>query len=129
MHNMALQLQPTALPQPMALLKHTPLLEDMPVEPTAALPVPLNRLARISPTPLALVRRPMTFLVKYMPVKALARGNGTPLPAPTSAAACASRIPTPCAVMVTKRRVRNEGRSPLILSPAPAGLFFEAIVT
>jgi hypothetical protein len=86
---MAPRLQPTALAQPMALLKPMLPLEDMPVEPTVALPVPLNRLAVISSTPLALVLRPMTFLVKHMPVKALARGNGTVLPAPTSAATCA----------------------------------------
>ena len=53
------------------------LLEDMPGEPTVALPVPLNRLAIISSTPLALVRRPMTFLVKRMPHNRVARGSGT----------------------------------------------------
>ena len=127
---MALRLQPTALPQPMALLKRMPLLENMPVAPTVALPVPRDRLAVISSTPRALVRRPMTFLVKSMPVKALARGSGTPLPARTDAATCASRIPIPCAVMDTKRRARppkNERRSPLSLSPAPLrGFFFAA---
>ena len=86
---MAPRLQATALPKPMALLKRLPLLEDMPVEPTAALPVHRNRLAEMSSTPLALVRRPMTFLVKRMLNKALVRGNGTVLPAPTSAATCA----------------------------------------
>jgi hypothetical protein len=48
---MALPHQPTALPQPMALRKRMPLLEDMPVAPTAALPVPRNRLAEMSYTP------------------------------------------------------------------------------
>jgi hypothetical protein len=46
---MALRLQPTALAQAM------PLLDDMPVEPTVALPVPLKPLAIIWSTPLALV--------------------------------------------------------------------------
>jgi hypothetical protein len=105
---MALRLQPTALPQPMALLKRMPLLEDMPVVPTAALPVPRNRLAIISSTPLALVRRPMRFLVKYMPVKAPARGNGTPLPARISGAICALPTPTPCAATDSRRRARSE---------------------
>jgi len=87
---MALRLRPTARAQPMALRKRMPLLADMPAAPTAALPVPRNRLAIISSTPLAPVRRPMTFLVKHMLNKALAAGgNGTVLPAPTSAAACA----------------------------------------
>src|SRR5262249_36093605 len=50
--------------------------------------------------------------------------NGLPLRAPKSAAICASRMSTPCAVMGSWSRVRNERHSPLILSPAPdAGLF------
>jgi len=85
---MALRLRPTALAQ--ALRKRMPLLADMPAAPTAALPVRPNRLAIISSTPLAPVRRSMTFPVKHMLNKALAAGgNGTVLPAPTSAAACA----------------------------------------
>jgi hypothetical protein len=120
---MALRLQPTALPQPMALLKRMRPLEDMPVEPTVALLVPLNRLALISSTHLALVRRRMTFLVKHMPVKALARGNGTPLRARIGGATCASRTPIPCAVMVSKHRVRNERRSPLTPKPRRCGAF------
>src|SRR5262249_60808315 len=93
-----------------------PLLEDMPVEPTVALPVPLNGLAIISSTPLAPVRRPMTFLVKHpmtflvkhMPLKALARGNGTPVPARKSGAPCASPRATPRGVTDTRRRAKSE---------------------
>jgi hypothetical protein len=50
-------------------------------------------------------------------------GNGLPLPAPKSAAICASRTSTPCAVMGSWSRVRNERRSPLTLSPARCGAF------
>ena len=94
--------QPTPLPQPMALL------EDMPVAPTVALPVPHDRPAVISSTPRALVRRPMTFLVKSMPVKALARGNGTPLPARISGAICALPTPTPCVATDSRGSARSE---------------------
>jgi hypothetical protein len=55
------------------------------------------------------------------------RTNGTPLPAQTGAATCASRIPIPCAVMGTKRRARppkDERRSPLFKPRLAAGLFF-----
>jgi len=106
---MALRLQPTALPQPMALLKRMPLLENMLVEPTVALPVPRDRLAVISSTPRALVRRRMTFLVKSMPVKALARGSGTPLPARTSGAIGALPTPTPCVATDSRGSAKSEG--------------------
>ena len=90
MHNMARRLlQPTALLQPIALLQPMPRLHAILDEPTVDRPVPLNRLARISSTPLALVRRPMTFLVKYMPLKAPARGSGTLVPGQRNAALCA----------------------------------------
>jgi hypothetical protein len=104
----------------------------MPVEPTVALLVrptamplalPLRSMAAIRPSPLALVRRPMPLLLDHMPQTLPSRMNGTPLPARTDVAICASRTPIPCAVMVSKNRVRNERRSPLILSPAPSGAF------
>ena len=73
---------------------------------------------------LAPVRRPMTS--SGPPVQALQarRLNGMPPPARTDAATCASRTPTPCAGMGTKRRVKNKRRSLLILSPALGGAFF-----
>ena len=75
---------------------------------------------------LAPVRRPMTS--SGPPVQALEarRLNGMPPPARTDAATCASRTPTPCAGMGTKRRVKNERRSLLILilSPALGGALF-----
>jgi hypothetical protein len=130
--------QPTALRQPTPQRRPTPLgqpiemalLEDMPVEPTVALLVrptamplalPLRSIPVIRPSPLALVGRPMPLLLDHMPQTLPSRMNGTPLPARTDAATCASRTPTPCAVMVS---IRNERRSPLILSPAPSGAFF-----
>jgi len=89
MLNMALLLlQPMALLQRMPLPKRMPLLEDMPVELTVALPVPLNRLVVISSTPLALARRPMTFLVKRMPRNQVARESGTPVRVRRGEAAC-----------------------------------------
>src|SRR5215467_13806269 len=112
--------QPTPLRQPMALL------EDMPDEPTVALPVPRNRPAVISSTPLALVRPRTTFLVKHMPVRAPARGNGMPVPARISGATCALLTPTLCVATDTRPRARNERRSPLTLSPAPMRGFFFA---
>ena len=68
------------------------------------------------PTPLAPVRHPTPSKVKRTHSS---RMNGMPPPARTDAATCVSPIPTPCAVTVTKRRVKNERRSPLTLSPAP----------
>jgi hypothetical protein len=73
MHNIALRLQAMVPLQRMALLKDITLLKgiallkgtaaeptvDLPVEPTAVLPS----------TPQALVRRPMPFLLKHMPLK------------------------------------------------------------
>jgi|ERR1700757_2803852 hypothetical protein len=47
-------------------------------------------------------------------------------PPRTDAATCASRTRTPCAGMGIKRRVNNERRSPLTLSPAPMRGFFFA---
>jgi hypothetical protein len=68
-----------------------------------------DRLAVISSTPRALVRRPMTFLVKSMPVKALARGSGTPLPARISGAICALPTPTPCVATDSRGSAKSEG--------------------
>ena len=126
---MALRPQATALRQPTPLRQPMALLEDMPVEPTVALLAKLIALrpmallprpmAVISPTPLGRDRRPMTW---RGPATETHRTSGTPPPARTDAATCASRIPTRCAVMGTKRRARppkNERRSPLILSQAP----------
>src|SRR5438874_4638422 len=136
MHNMALRPQATALRQPTLLRQPMALLEDMPVELTVALlarrialrpmALLLRPMAVISPTPLGRDRRPMTW---RGPATETPRTSGTPLPARTDAATCASRIPIPCAVMDTKRRARppkNERRSPLILSPAPLRGFFFA---
>src|SRR5437016_5032666 len=126
--NMALRPQATALRQPTLLRQPMALLEDMPVELTVALlarrialrpmALLLRPMAVISLTPLGRDRRPMTW---RGPATETPRTSGTPLPARTDAATCASRIPIPCAVMDTKRRARppkNERRPPLILSPA-----------
>ena len=102
--------------RPVALLVARPPL-PLPVGQPLLLPVG-------SSIPLAPVRRPMT---SRGPLQETSRMNGMPPPARTDAATCASRTPTPCAVMDTNRRVRppkDERRSPLTLSPArPAGLF------
>jgi hypothetical protein len=129
MHNMALRPQAMVLRQPMPLRQPMVLLEDMPVEPTVALPVrpmalPLGPMAVTWPTLLAPVRRPMTF---SGPPLQTSHGNGMALPAPIDAATCASRIPIPCAVMGIKRRARlpkNERHLSLILSPAARRGFF-----
>ena len=131
---MALRPQATALRQPTLLRQPMALLEDMPVELTVALlarrialrpmALLLRPMAVISLTPLGRDRRPMTW---RGPATETPRLNGMPPPARTDAATCASRTPTRCAVMGTKRRARppkNERRSPLILSPAPLRGFF-----
>jgi hypothetical protein len=125
---MVLPLQPIASLQPMPLRQPMALLEDMPVEPTVALPVrpmalPLGPMAVIWPTPLAPVRRPMTF---SGPPLQTSHGNGMALPALIDAAACALPTSTPCADMGTKRRAhppKNERRSPLLKPRPDAGLF------
>ena len=81
---------------------------------------------------LAPVRRPMTS--SGPPVQALEarRLNGMPPPARTDAATCASRTPTPCAGMGTKRRAKNKRRSLLILNSKPRsrrGSFFGPLDT
>ena len=73
-----------------------------------------------SSIPLAPVRRPTT---SSGPHRQTRRLNGMPPPARTDAATCASRTPTRCAGMGTKRHA-NKRRSLLILSPAPSGAFF-----
>jgi hypothetical protein len=106
------------------LLKRIGLLKGTAAEPTVALPVPLDRMARISSTPLALVRRPMTFLVKCMPRNRVARGSGMLAPARISAAACASRTPMSIAATATKRRARPRSAEPNASCPparCPAG--------
>jgi hypothetical protein len=113
MHNMALRLlQPTTLVQPTALLQPMPRLHAILDELTVDRLVPLNRLARISSTPLALVRRPMTFLGKYMPVKALARGSGMLVLARRNAALCASPMSISIAATASKRRARLRSADP-----------------
>ena len=99
---MALRPQATRLRPPMPLRQPTPLgqtielLEGMPVEPTVAplvrpmlLALPLQPMAVIRPSPLALVRRPMPLLLEHMRQTRPSRMNGTPLPARISAAICA----------------------------------------
>jgi hypothetical protein len=104
MHNMALLLQAMVLLQRIALLKRITLLKGTTAEPTVDLL--LSPPAVLSSTPRALVRRPMTFLAKRMPVQAKARGNGTRLPVRLDAAACASNTPMHFAVTATTRRAR-----------------------
>src|SRR5262249_43651827 len=126
MHNMALRPQVMALRQPTPLRQPTvrqpmALLEDMPVEPTVALLVRLMALRHLAlllrcmpvirPSPLALVRRPMQLLLHHMPQTLPSRMNGTPLPARIDAAICALPTSTPCAVMVSNHRVKNERHS------------------
>src|SRR5215831_16348942 len=92
-------------------------------EPVAMRVAHLPRLLPTWSTAPAPVRHPMpsTSLAKDTHWR---RGNGMPPPARTDAATCASRTRTPCAGMRIKRRVNNERRSPLTLSPAPMRGFF-----
>jgi hypothetical protein len=128
MHSMALPLQPIVNLQPMPLLKRIPV-EVIPVEHTArrvegaliegALLTVGSSMSR------GRVRRPMTS--SGPPPMQTPRSNGTPLPAQTGAATCASRIPIPCAVTGTKRHAhppKNERRSSLTLSPPMRGFSF-----
>ena len=124
---MALRPQVTALrqltppPQPTPLRQRIEaLLEDMPVEPTVALLVgpmalralalPLRSMPVERPSPLALVGRPMPLPLDHMQQTLPSRMNGTLLPAQIDAAICASPTRTPCAGMVSKRRVKKNER-------------------
>jgi hypothetical protein len=57
----------------------------------------------LPPTPLALVRRPIASPLKHMPLKALARGSGMPVPARASEAICVSPTSISIAATATKR--------------------------
>ena len=88
----------------------------MRVEPLRALGPGLG-----SSIPLDRVRPPMT---SRGPLRETSRGNGMALQARTDAATCASRTPTRCAVMDTKRRARpprDERRSLVNSKPRPLG--------
>src|SRR5262245_24500403 len=142
MHTMALRPQVLRRRRPLRppythLRQPLGLLEDLPVEPTVALLVRLIALRPLAllvlllrcmpvirPSPLALVRRPMPLLLHHMPQTLPSRMNGTQLPARINAAICALLTSTPCAVMVSKHRVKNERRFPLTLSPASRRGFF-----
>ena len=106
MHNMALLLlQPIAPLQRIALLKHTlkgipGLPVDLPVEPLAVVP----------PLPLALVRRPIAFLLKHTPLKALLRLSGTRPRVRISAATSALRTSIQRAAMASEGPARSERR-------------------
>jgi len=106
MHNMALLLlQPIAPLQRIALLKHTlkgihGLPVDLPVEPLAVVP----------PLLLAPVRRPIAFLLKHTPLKALLRLSGTRPQGRISAATSASRTSIQRAAMASEGRARSERR-------------------
>jgi hypothetical protein len=124
MHNMVPRLlQPTALLQPITplqritLLKRIRLLKGTAAEPIVELTVELPvKPTAVPPTPRALVRRLIASPRKPMPLKALARGNGTPVPGQRNAATCASPTLTSIAVTASKRRARprsaelNKGR-------------------
>jgi hypothetical protein len=73
-------------------------------------------------TPLALVRRPIASPLKHMPLKALARGSGMPVPARASEAICVSPTSISIAATATKRRARPRSRQPLHGPPPAAEL-------
>ena len=105
MHNTALLLQPIAPLQRIALLKHTlkgipGLPVDLPVEPLAVVPL----------LPLALVRRPIAFLLKHTPLKALLRLSGTRPRVRISAATSALRTSIQRAAMASEEPARSERR-------------------
>jgi hypothetical protein len=113
MHNIALLLQPIALLQPITLLRRIRLLKGTAAEPTVELTVHLPvKPTAVTSTPRALVRRPMPLLLKLMPLKRSARGNGTPVPARVNEAVCASPTSISIAVTATKPHARLRSADP-----------------
>jgi hypothetical protein len=107
-----LLLQPIAPLQRITLLQGTALLKGITVELPVDLSVDrlLKPLALLSPTLLALVRRPMAFLLKHTPLKALVRFGGTRPRGRKSVATSASRTSIQRAAMASEGRARSERR-------------------
>jgi hypothetical protein len=76
----------------------------------AARPLAARAQQPLPPTPLALVHRPIAFLLKHMPKQALARGSGTRPRVRISAATSALRTSMQRAAMASEGRARSERR-------------------